>query len=409
MVDLDDYRWLVSETAKPWFARAAEAGGASATRVFAAGVGALRRDLSAGRVHLILQQIELRRRGAEKFSAADRMFFTPKSLEQATDQWVAGHKAARFPASQPAADLCCGTGGDLLAMAARGETTGVERDPVLALLAAANLEAGGRSNTSRVVAGDATDFLRDASGLSSWHIDPDRRPAGRRSTRVELHEPSADTINRMLEDHPAAAIKLAPATDVPSHWADQAELEWISRNRQCRQLVAWFGDLAREPGHRRATILGRESSETTTRTVLGDAGLPHTADRIGRFVFEADAAVLAAGLLGALAAEHDLHGLGNEPGYLTADRPVDDLALACFEVLDVLPFDLKQLRPWLSARRIGRLEIKKRAPVDEPEIIRRRLKLTGDSQATLLATVHGGSVKAVLAQRRHIRADERFN
>ena len=28
-------------------------------------------------------------------------------------------------------------------------------------------------------------------------------------------------------------------------WQGRAELEWISHNRQCRQLVAWFGELAK--------------------------------------------------------------------------------------------------------------------------------------------------------------------
>ena len=35
-------------------------------------------------------------------------------------------------------DLCCGIGGDLLALAEHGETIGVERDPVTAYLAEAN-------------------------------------------------------------------------------------------------------------------------------------------------------------------------------------------------------------------------------------------------------------------------------
>ena len=28
-------------------------------------------------------------------------------------------------------------------------------------------------------------------------------------------------------------------------WQQQAELEWIARSRSCRQLVAWFGELAK--------------------------------------------------------------------------------------------------------------------------------------------------------------------
>src|SRR5688500_18840355 len=123
MEDLDDYRWLIGDDAAGWLARLRDAGPATAALA-----ARLRRDLSAGRVRLLLEQAELRRRAAAKFAAAERMFFTPLGLEQATDETVAAYKSGRFPAG-PRADLCCGIGGDLLALAARGAATGVERQP----------------------------------------------------------------------------------------------------------------------------------------------------------------------------------------------------------------------------------------------------------------------------------------
>ena len=63
------------------------------------------------------------------------MFFTRLGLEQATDAWVARYKATRFPAGQLLADLCCGIGGDLMALSERGPTRGVDRDPVAAICA----------------------------------------------------------------------------------------------------------------------------------------------------------------------------------------------------------------------------------------------------------------------------------
>src|SRR4029453_11707209 len=77
VMSLEDYRWLVSDAAMPWLARArgelAEARGPTAALV-----GRLRRDLSAERAHLVVEQCELRARAREKFSRADRMFFTRK-------------------------------------------------------------------------------------------------------------------------------------------------------------------------------------------------------------------------------------------------------------------------------------------------------------------------------------------
>src|SRR6266481_1872322 len=76
---IDDYRWLVSDAAAPWLtiARNARAGyrglrskaqpGAAAVQLLTR----LRKDLSAERAHLIIEQLELRQRAREKFSWAD--------------------------------------------------------------------------------------------------------------------------------------------------------------------------------------------------------------------------------------------------------------------------------------------------------------------------------------------------
>lgn len=388
--EIDDYRWLVSDEAIPWLERAASDATPLAVRV-----SRLRRDLSAQRTHLVLEQAELRARARAKFAIPSRMFFTRKGLEQATDQWVAAYKATRFPAEGPVADLCCGMGGDLLALAQRGEAVGLERDPVVALLAEANLRA--LDLQGKVVVGDVVEFM--ASEFSAWHVDPDRRPTGRRTTHPELHDPPLALLEEHLARSARAAIKLAPAADVPDRWAACAELEWISRDRQCRQLVAWFGALANGAG-RRATILGADSTQPM-RTLAGDASVrAPIAAQIGRYVFDPDPAVVAAGLVGSLAAEHRLGAWEAGGAYLTGDVTVADRALSCFEVTDVLPFDLKRLKRLLADRDVGQLEIKKRGVPQEPETIRRQLRLRGSAAAVLLIASQGGAVKAVLARRK---------
>jgi hypothetical protein len=198
---------------------------------------------------------------------------------------------------------------------------------------------------------------------------------------------------------PHAAVKLAPATEVPDCWADRCELEWISRDRECRQLVAWHGDLARSPGRRRATILPTACG-LAPRTLIG---LPYQTvpirDRVDRYIFDIDPAVLAAGLKGGLALEHGLFALGAGPSYFTGPRPIDDAALACFEVVDMLPLQSRQLAPYLRERGIGQLEIKKRGIGIDPEILRRDLKLRGDNSAALLITPIASRPAAIVAHR----------
>src|SRR5690606_30040323 len=106
-------------------------------------------------------------------------------LEQATDEVVAQYKAQRFSAGEPIADLCCGVGGDLVALAQRGPVAGVDANPAVALLAEANCRALAHASSVRVLADRAETC--DLPDIAAWHIDPDRRATGRRTTHVAAY------------------------------------------------------------------------------------------------------------------------------------------------------------------------------------------------------------------------------
>ncbi|MBA3782703.1 MAG: class I SAM-dependent methyltransferase, partial [Nocardioides sp.] len=111
-----------------------------------------------------LTQVRLRRKAVDKLGeAAARMYFTPVGLEQATAGLVAEHRAARIAAAghHRLLDLGCGIGADLVAAASVGITVhAVERDPVTAAVARANLAALGLTGTVSV--GEASEQNRSA-------------------------------------------------------------------------------------------------------------------------------------------------------------------------------------------------------------------------------------------------------
>lgn len=406
--ELSDYRWLTGPEAEPWLALCA-----AERSVSAALATRLRRALSAAQTHLVLEQVELRRRAAGKIPDAARLFFTRQQLEQATDQTIAGYKAARFERFTAAADLCCGIGGDLLALAealqgAAGLVRGVERDPCIALLAQANCRARGLDaaeddpacrHGAMVEPREANvEALGDAQ---AWHIDPDRRAAGRRSTAPQLHSPPLSEIEAMLAALPHAAVKLAPAGRPPVAWYDAAELEWISRGGECRQLVAWFGSLARHAGRRCATVL---DETRTPRTIVGagpsqPALPPAPAADVGPYVYEPDPAVIAAGLVDELAQDLGLAPLDPQIAYLTGERLCVDPAVTAFETLAALPFHLGRIKSLVRERGIGRLEIKQRGLPFSPADLERQLRGPGDAAATLLLMRRGDKPLAILARR----------
>ena len=84
----------------------------------------LRREHPAELVSAALGQARLRQRAAAKFGAEDagRMYFTPNGVEQSTRASVAAYRAARMRelGIGSVADLCCGIGGDAIALARAG-------------------------------------------------------------------------------------------------------------------------------------------------------------------------------------------------------------------------------------------------------------------------------------------------
>lgn len=403
MTDLDE-AWLTGGDADAVLAEAAARAGRASSFDELALLTWLRKNLPVKRARLVVEQVALRRRASEKFSFADRLFFTAVGLEQATDASLARYKAERFPVDARLADFCCGIGGDLLALARRGPTTGVDRAPNVVARASANCRVL-RSLVGERFQGQVeraeVDVAR-AADCDAWHLDPDRRPAGRRTTQIVLHEPGPTLIEAMLAANPSGAIKLAPAAELPPAWLDRAECEWISRDGECRQLVAWFGRLTVRPGSRRATIVTRGvGGEVASHTFVGDASRSAPAvERFGRFLLEPDAAASAAGLVGALAEQYQIAAVHPASSYLTTDSPPATPFLTAFEIREEMPFDMRRLRAYAAAHDWGSLEIKKRGVDVDVEQLRREVRPRGSTAATLILVRRGDRVTAVVAQRR---------
>jgi hypothetical protein len=390
LTDIADYQWLVGPEANRWleeFVSSADAPHVLQER--------LRKHLSAERARLVAQQLALRVKAEKKFGTlAAKMFFTDLSLQQATDCWIANHKTSRFAKDKETIDYCCGIGGDLMALGNRVYTTGWDRAPEIALFAEANLRAANLSDRGAVSIGEVEEH--SPSTNSQWHLDPDRRTDGRRSTHMEWHSPNEATIKTWLEIAPNAGIKLAPATRLSSNWQQMAELEWISRGGECRQLVAWFGELSQAPGKRRATLVTSNASHTFVGCEQTSAPI---ANEIGGYVFDTDPAIRAAGLTAALASALGASTLSEGAAYLTAGELLKNPLLSTFHVEEVLPLRFRDLVKHIQSRNLGELEIKVRGITVQPEELRRKLKLSGSGTGTLLLTRHGKREIAILARR----------
>jgi hypothetical protein len=354
----------------------------------------LRHEVGQARAALLIEQAALRTKAAAKFFQAERLFFTARGLEQATDEQVARYKAQRFGDVLSVADLCCGIGGDAMALAQDRPTTLVDRDEVSLVLAAANLERMD-GLVGCAVASDVD--VQGVAAVSAWHIDPDRRATGKRTSDVAWSDPGPDVIEALLAAVPNGSIKLAPAAELPSEWTDRCECEWIESRGECRQQVAWFGDLASEIGRRVATIIepcGDASSFCGDPSVVAEV-----AEQAGAFLLDPSPSLAAAHLVGALAETLNLSTLGPRVAYLTADEPIVHPHLSAFAVVAELPLDVRKLKAYCRVHDIGQLEIKKRGVDITPEKLRPQLDLRGDRSATLILARLTGGQRAFVCQR----------
>ena len=371
-MELATARWLVSPQAEPVLAAAAAEPDpdslAAATR--------LRGLTTPDRAAAALTQAALRRRARGKFGPrAERLFFTPDGLEQATRGAVAARRAARFAAAGAATviDLGCGLGADALALADAGlAIAAVERDPVTAVLAGANLGV-------EVEVADVQDVwpaLAASRPDAGVFADPARRTGAGRTWRLEDLSPPWDFALGLLTGDRPAALKLGPG--VPHRvLPDLADAEWVSDAGTVVECTLWAGPGA-VPGRRAAVVDGAEL------VAVGAAPAPVGAP--DSYLYEPDGAVVRAGLTDELARLLRAERLDAHAAYLTAPHHLPTPFASAFVVRDVLPFDEKVLRGWVRERGIGTLEIKKRGLDVDPAALRRRLKPKGRAAATLVLT-----------------------
>jgi hypothetical protein len=350
----------------------------------------LRAEYPAELVRDALAQHELRERAGAKFSRAGQMFFTRDGLEQASAEVVARHRAGRYAGRGRVADLCCGIGGDLVALAAGSEVLGVDRDPLHLRMARANAEAYGVAERVRTLESDVRAV--DLAGVAAVFIDPARR-SGQRRLRTGDSEPPLDWCLSLAG---AVGIKAAPGLDrevIPAGW----ELEFVAVGRDLKEAVAWSPALA--TAERRATIL--PAGHTLAGAADADhAGEPDRAGGVGRadagqvvevrepgeFLLDPNPAVTRAGLVQQLARQIGAWKIDEQIAFLSADQPRQTPFARTLRVIDSAPWDQKRLPARLRALDIGAVDIRRRGLAGDVTQLHRSLKLSGSRRATLVMT-----------------------
>ena len=399
----------------------------------------LRREFPADLVALAMAQQELRLAAAAKFSRAAEMLFTRAGYEQASSEAIARYRAARLAdayrgANGRVADLCCGIGGDLIALAGAGDVLAVDRDEAHASIALHNAAVYGLADRVTAVVSDVRDVR--LTGLAAVFIDPARRsgprtasaglsPAGSaRRFRAGLSEPPLDWCAALTSQVAAVCVKAAPglpADLIPPGW----EAEFIAEGRDLKEAVLWSPALATAPvaappgappGPRRATVItpvpsgpvpgglvprdlgpsgpvpgGEAAGDPGPRghaTLVAAPGDPVPLRAPGGYLLDPNPAVTRAGLVEDLARTlgGDAAKIDPQIAFLTLDRPAETPFARTLRVLESAPWHEKEFARRLRDLGIGAVDIRRRGLAGDVDQIRRRLKLAGKARATLVIT-----------------------
>jgi hypothetical protein len=365
----------------------------------------LRRDYPASLVATAMAQQDLRRAAEAKFSRAADMLFTRAGYEQSSSETIAGYRASRLKNARRVADLCCGIGGDLIALAAASDVLAVDRDETHTRLALHNAAVYGRARRVTAVVADVRDVR--LAGLDALFIDPARRsgpgaasaptvPAGAgRRFRAGASEPPLDWCVALASQVAAVCIKAAPGIPgelIPPAW----EAEFIAEGRDLKEAVLWSPSLATAPpasaphgagGPRRATVLATASGGQS-HTLTARPGAPVPLREPGEYLLDPSPAVTRAGLVEDLA-----RGLGDDTAkidpqiaFLTLDREVRTPFARTLRVQHSAPWNEKQFAKRLRELDVGAVDIRRRGLAGDVDQIRRRLKLAGKARATVVIT-----------------------
>ena len=339
----------------------------------------LRGEYPADLVAAALTQQSLRFAGRAKFSQADRMLFTRAGLEQASSELTARQAAWRYGDARVLADLCCGIGGNLIALAAARPglvTIGVDSD--------CGSLAFARHNVSECAPGARVAYLcADVrtvrlTGIDAVFIDPARRDErGRLAAGKYL--PDLGWCLRLPDQVQAVGIKAAPGIHrnlVPPGW----ETEFVAVGRALKEALLWSPALAGTAS--RATLL--PAGDTLTARDEATEATPVAAP--GAYLFDPNPAVTRAGLVAQLAGQLAAWQIDPKIAFLSADEPRATPFARTLRVVESAPWHEKKFAARLRELQIGSADIRRRGLAGDVAQIHRRLGLRGPGSAVIVLT-----------------------
>jgi len=341
----------------------------------------LRTEFPPDLVAAVLTVHELRTRARGKLGRADEWWLTRHGLEQSTAEVIATWRARRYRNLGSVADLCCGIGGDLIALAERspnGKVLAVDRDPLHLALAEANARVHGVRERTTFREADVREV--DLAEVDGVFIDPARR-SGQDRLAVGQSEPPLEWCIALVERVTHVGIKAAPGIPhhlVPAGW----ELEMIGIGFDLKEAVLWSPAIARTNASATVTVDDREYH---LEPIPGEP-VPVRAPEAGEFLLDPNPAITRAGLVEDLARLTGSAKLDDRLAFLVNITAVDSPFARTLPIVASLPWNEKQIRARLRELDAGPVDVRRRGLAGDVDAIAKRLRGKGSRPLTVAMT-----------------------
>ena len=344
----------------------------------------IRKEGSSDLAKAAVETAILRAKAKSKFPTADRMYFTREALEQSSSFVVAMYRAKRFIRYGTVGDLCCGIGGDAMALSSIvTDVVAYERDPLKARMAV--------ENVPKVRVRTADVLKDDLLPMDAYFCDPSRRAEGKRFLSLSDYLPAPQEVLIRLPGFPAA-FKLAPACPLEDLSGFDGEIEFISLDGELKECVLWLNGM--QTSRLRATAL------PSGLTIAADEpDEPLTFGPVARYVYDPDPSLTRSGLLANFARTIAARLIDESIAFLTSDSLNESPFTTTYAVEEVLPFHAKRVGEWLKTHDVGRVTFVKRGSSANVDELSKHWKLKGDNHRDVLLTRSEGKPVAIVAQR----------
>lgn len=334
-------------------------------------------DARIPQARLVATQLKYLARAESKLPsyAAAQCILPPLAFEQASSEVCAAHKSL---SGDSVLDLTCGLGVDSLALARRfGRVVSLERDPVLALVAAENFRRLGARNIE-VVNTSAEEYLQHGGLHFDWiYADPDRRNSeGRKLVRLEDCSPDIIALMPLLKRASGRlCVKNSPLFDIAEAFRlfGCCRVEVLSLGDECKEVLVYAD--GSEPSLT-ASALGIGSFTASPSDQVPPPSASFDPSRYNWLVIP-DVALQKARL-----ARLHLHGkadIWSENGYGFACEKPDATIGRVFAIEQIAPYDPAKLRRELKGCRA--------------ELLKRDFPLPVELIAKRIGTRPGGEVR----------------